>query len=265
MNNNNIRFLNVILFSFAVFIINAQENADSTYMNLIEMPVFGNCKDSLKDFVAEKKCSDRAIINYISQNIEYPATAKDKLIEGMAVIRFIVEKDGSINNEQILKNPGAGTGEEALRVVSEMSNWTPGYKDGQAVRTLFTLPVRFDLNDVFDAKIRIHDEEFNGKTFKSDKGFFSYLDLKKEEWDKFINMNKKGFPIHIYFEDQKNYFDQYFLSWGKTGKKHLINNISKNKGVKKKIIKEMEFSKNGPLYFYTGDYIKKFLEIRIIE
>ena len=65
------------------------------------------------------------------------------------MIRFFIDKDGSVKEPQILKDIGAGTGAEALRVVNMMnsmgSKWTPGKQRGKAVKVYFNLPVKFRL------------------------------------------------------------------------------------------------------------------------
>jgi protein TonB len=58
-----------------------------------------------------------------------------------------VEPDGSISNPEIVRDIGAGCGEEALRIVNMMPEWIPGRQRGKAVRVQFNLPVRFDLVD----------------------------------------------------------------------------------------------------------------------
>ena len=62
------------------------------------------------------------------------------------VIKFVVEKDGSITKASILREIGGGCGKEALRVVNAMPKWKPGKQSGKAVRTEFTLPVQFELH-----------------------------------------------------------------------------------------------------------------------
>jgi TonB family protein len=87
------------------------------------------------------------LLTYLADNINYPKLAKDKGIEGMVVVQYIVEKDGSISNAQIMKGIGAGCDEEALRVVKEMPKWTPGLQRGQETRVQFNLPIRFKLDE----------------------------------------------------------------------------------------------------------------------
>lgn len=88
---------------------------------------------------------DRDLMAFLAKNIEYPTIAKESTIEGVVVIGFVVGKDGSINDINILKDIGGGCGKEALRVVKNMPRWSPGEANGHAVKVRFTLPVRFKL------------------------------------------------------------------------------------------------------------------------
>lgn len=113
-----------------------------------EMPIFGDCS-SEESKALRKQCSDRAIMSFISKHVRYPVIARENGVKGTAVIRFVVEKDGSLSGIEIMRDPGAGLGEEAARVVELMANsapkWTPGKQTGRAVRVQFNLPVRFTL------------------------------------------------------------------------------------------------------------------------
>jgi TonB family protein len=90
---------------------------------------------------------EQALMKYLAENIHYPANARENNIQGTVVLTFIVEKNGSISNVQITKDPGAGCGAEAARVVSAMPRWIPGEANGNTVRVKFTLPIRFKLED----------------------------------------------------------------------------------------------------------------------
>ena len=72
---------------------------------------------------------------------------KDKEFKGGEIqITFIVEIDGRLSDIQIYKNLGFGTGEEAVRVLSEIKNWIPAMKDGKKVRCSFGIPIRLKSN-----------------------------------------------------------------------------------------------------------------------
>mgnify|MGYP002719076136 FL=1 len=84
-----------------------------------------------------------AMMQWLSQNIQYPKEAVDGNIKGRVIVSFIIEKDGSISNAKVTKGVHESLDKEALRVVSAMPNWKPGMQDGQPARCQFTLPVSF--------------------------------------------------------------------------------------------------------------------------
>jgi len=62
-------------------------------------------------------------------------------------IAFVVEKDGSLSNIKVTKDPGYGAGKEAIRVLQSMkTKWKPGKVKGQAVRTAYTVPITIRIN-----------------------------------------------------------------------------------------------------------------------
>lgn len=89
---------------------------------------------------------EEALYKYLGESIQYPDVARDNNITGTVIIRFVVEKDGSISKAAVAREIGGGCGKEALRVVNAMPKWKPGKQSGKAVRTEFTLPVQFQLN-----------------------------------------------------------------------------------------------------------------------
>jgi periplasmic protein TonB len=77
--------------------------------------------------------------------LKYPTEAKENKVEGKVYVEFVVAKNGSITDAQILKGIGNGCDEEALRVISNMSNWIPGEKNGKPVNMRLVLPIQFQL------------------------------------------------------------------------------------------------------------------------
>lgn len=57
------------------------------------------------------------------------------------MLAFVVETDGSFSEIKVLRDPGFGFGEEAVRVLELMPKWKPGLLKGEAVRCQFTLPI----------------------------------------------------------------------------------------------------------------------------
>jgi len=88
---------------------------------------------------------DKALREYILNNIKYPEVARTSGITGTVYVQFVVEKDGSISDVKVVRGIGGGCDEEAVRVVKSMPRWKPGKQKGQPVRVYFTLPIEFKL------------------------------------------------------------------------------------------------------------------------
>ena len=117
------------LFSTTAF---AQEEEDIIMIHSIEtMPMFPG--------------GHQGMIQFISENLKYPADAEEKGIQGRVVVRFVVERDGSITNVEALNTIHETLAEEAIRVVKSMPNWKPGTQRGKPVRVMFNLPINFKL------------------------------------------------------------------------------------------------------------------------
>ena len=107
-----------------------------------QMPLFSK---TCLDEDDKNMCSNTKLLSFVHSKIKYPAIARENYIEGMVVIQFIIEKDGSITDPKIMKDIGGGCGQEALRVVKMMNKWLPGKQRGRLVRVRFNLPVKFKL------------------------------------------------------------------------------------------------------------------------
>lgn len=119
--------------------------------NVVEqMPYFAGC-DSYKNGGEEKRtCSNNGVISYVSENLVYPTTAKDKQTEGTVYISFVVNEDGSVSDGEIINDIGDGCGEAALAVLADMPTWEPAQKNGKAVAVKLNLPIHFSLKSAMD-------------------------------------------------------------------------------------------------------------------
>ncbi len=85
------------------------------------------------------------LFRFLSQNIRYPAYARENGIMGAVYVTFVVEEDGTLNNIDVIKSPHKSLSEEALRVVQLMPKWIPGMQDGKIVKVRYNLPINFTL------------------------------------------------------------------------------------------------------------------------
>ncbi len=88
---------------------------------------------------------EQELLKFLNQNIKYPPLARENNIQGVVALTFVVNKDGSVSDVNIVKDIGGGCGKEAVRVVNSMPKWVPGEANGHPVKVRFTLPVRFRL------------------------------------------------------------------------------------------------------------------------
>lgn len=86
-----------------------------------------------------------ALMQWLNANIKYPVIAAENGIEGRVIVQFVVSKTGSISDVRVVRGVDPSLDKEAVRVVSNMPNWTPGRQNGTTVNVRFTLPVTFRL------------------------------------------------------------------------------------------------------------------------
>ena len=86
-----------------------------------------------------------AMMKWLQYNVKYPKEAEKAGEQGKAVVKFTVNKDGSISNATIIKSVSPSIDKEALRVVTSMPKWKPAENGGKKVACWYTLPVSFRL------------------------------------------------------------------------------------------------------------------------
>lgn len=141
----------IIVFCLALISANGVWSQTSEEMRAVEvMPMFPGC-ESVENLEERKKCADRRMLEFLYSNLKYPEVARTNNIEGTVIVNFVVEKDGSISNEQVIRSVSAEIDEAALDAVREMRNqnilWHPGLQSGKPVRVTFNMPLRFKLED----------------------------------------------------------------------------------------------------------------------
>ncbi len=153
----------VKLFSFFLFVIGVSNTSFSqqapppppppteqeVFTVVEEMPRFPGCEGMQGDYTQIKKCSAEKLFQYIFKHLKYPEEAKKNGVQGTVVARFVIQKDGTIGDVNILRDPGTGLGEEAKQVLKSMNampdKWIPGRQRGKAVNVFYTVPIKFEL------------------------------------------------------------------------------------------------------------------------
>lgn len=88
---------------------------------------------------------DAELLKYIATNIKYPKESLDNGEQGRVICSFIVGRDGSVNNPEVLRGVTPLLNEEAVRVINTMPRWNPGMQRGKAVAVKYTVPITFRL------------------------------------------------------------------------------------------------------------------------
>lgn len=104
---------------------------DSVYFIAAEMPRFGG--------------GDDALMNYLKENVHYPASARASRTQGKVIVSLIIDRNGTPTNVKVVRGIGKGCDEEAIRLIKAMPKWNPGKDKGKEVRVQLNLPVRFQL------------------------------------------------------------------------------------------------------------------------
>ena len=85
--------------------------------------------------------------NWVMERIRYPQIAQENNITGRVLLGFVIEKDGSLTNIQVLQTPDSSLSDEAIRVLKTSPKWTPGKQGNKTVRVKYTLPVEFRIQN----------------------------------------------------------------------------------------------------------------------
>jgi protein TonB len=125
-----------LLFAFAAITASAQ--TASTPVQKDDKPAFwipSNVLPAAEHYEGGKE----GMYEYISKEMKYPALAKRNRVMGEAIIGFTINEDGSTSGFKVLRNPGAGTGEEALRIARLLKFKAPGYALNVSIPIMFKL------------------------------------------------------------------------------------------------------------------------------
>jgi protein TonB len=120
------------------------ETNTEVYKVVEEMPRFPGCED-LGTRPQKEDCAMRKMLEFIYGNLRVPPLAKEGNYAGSVVVEFIVEKDGTLTNTKVTRDPGGGWGEEVFRVIRLMPKFIPGKQRGEPVRVMYQIPVKVTL------------------------------------------------------------------------------------------------------------------------
>lgn len=106
-----------------------------------EAPIYPGCENETD----KRACFEAMILKHIKRTFRYPEIAQKMGIEGKVFVNFVIDKQGAIQDIQIIRSPDNHLGEEAARIISKLPKMTPGKQQGVAVKVPFSIPIHFVL------------------------------------------------------------------------------------------------------------------------
>ncbi len=83
--------------------------------------------------------------SWVMQHVKYPSIALENGVQGNVVVKFVVEKDGTLSSFQVLQSPDKTLSEAAIEVFKKSPKWKPGKQRNKPVRVTYTLPISFNI------------------------------------------------------------------------------------------------------------------------
>ena len=139
-----------LLLSLALPLLCAAQDApadstESVNMAIVEeVPRWPGCE--AESGTAAQACTDAGVMRHVVKETKYPGKARRKGIQGQVIVRFVVERDGSVGDIKVIRPVHPLLDEEAVRVVKTFPDFSPGLQRGKPVRVSYNLPLNFALN-----------------------------------------------------------------------------------------------------------------------
>lgn len=124
-----------------------EETFPDIFIRAEEMPSLDACAQ-INDRTEKWTCTQQAMLRFVYQQIRYPAIARENGVQGTVVVSFVIDEKGRLTDVEMLRDIGAGCGEEVLRIIDLLNtemNWSPGKQRGIPVKVRVNLPVKFKL------------------------------------------------------------------------------------------------------------------------
>ena len=145
---NSISLITLIFVLLTVSCKNDDEDLiNDTDLCLVE--INGNFEEiELEEKPVYLNGGDKGFTKAISDNISYPAEARENGIEGLCIINYEITEDGKVENIETLQDPGGGIGDSAvgtIELITEGISFSPGLLNGNPIRVKKELELKYSL------------------------------------------------------------------------------------------------------------------------
>lgn len=127
--------------------LNPSTSGNGTESEIPETIDYGNTvvNSAVVDKLPEFPGGIQKFYNYVGNNFEKPEI--DEVMTIKVYVSFVIERDGSMTDIKVIKDPGYGLGREAIRVLKSLkTKWSPGMVGSKTVRTAYNLPIAVVMN-----------------------------------------------------------------------------------------------------------------------
>ena len=107
-----------------------------------QVPIFEECKTIPKE--KHRDCFQEMMSKFIQKNFYYPEEAQENKIQGKVFIRFVIEKDGSIEIVTV-RGPHKILEDAARNMFKKLPKLIPGTQRGKPARVSYSVPIMFKL------------------------------------------------------------------------------------------------------------------------
>ncbi|PWJ34093.1 energy transducer TonB [Sediminitomix flava] len=154
MNKKSFKIFTFLILVFTSFLSNAQVKVNPNIKSTSEKTILyyvEHFPESKSDQVYDLSTSDPAaplggmgyFLNQLYDEVKYPKQAEKNNVSGKVLVRFIVEKDGTLSNIEVVKGLGYGCDKASIKAIKKMGNWRPAVHKGERVRQKWQLPIGF--------------------------------------------------------------------------------------------------------------------------
>lgn len=149
--NENVAVEMTLPFQFKLPAEDVKKNPDTEIFKVVEeMPRFPGCEDQNLSGEELKFCSQKQLLEFIYKNIRYPKAARDRGAEGVVVVQFVINTEGRLEQQKIVRSVDPDLDDEVLFITELMNDmetpWIPGKQRGKVVNVQFNLPIKFKLD-----------------------------------------------------------------------------------------------------------------------
>jgi len=194
--------------------------------NLLRAPIWHKCKKA-KSYKDRTTCLLKGIAKHMMTKVNYPDKAIKEGIHGTVVAQFVVNTEGKVEDATLIKDIGAGCGEEVLKAIRSMNKfrtkWVPAEYNGGKINYGIQVPVVFRDRKIYfkrdydenqeKAKVIICSkvDDFSPfwkfHVYVNDKKLFKF----KNKRHRSIDLDEGSYKLIVHTGKKKKYNDSFNL------------------------------------------------------